>query len=657
VSEGGAPPAAELLTFLIADIRGYTSYIETHGDESGARLTEAFATAGRAAIETQGGRVLAQRGDELVAAFTSPRGALRAAVEFQSRCAAARRDDSDLPLHIGIGLDAGEAIRIGDDYRGGALNLAARLCANAKPGEVLASEAAVHLARRMERLTYSPAGPFTLKGYAAPVSAMRVSAIEDEEALPPRPEPPAARPRPRWLLPGAAAATVVIAAAVTLAVLQGNAPQHAGSGAPRATSTPAPAVLPAWAAAPAAMPRHLAVGLAAGYTDNVLTDWMPQSGVHWDFADLPITSPVPGQNGEDTSPVRYARAAAAHHYLPVFSTYFLGAGTETDASARLTDRAAMRTFFERFKTLFRQLGSRFGTVAIVHVEPNLSGFADEMATTESDCLIPSCAGNPRYVPVAVKSTGVPEVAGFRNTYWGLSWAIAHLRDLYAPHVLLAVHLSPWATGRDITTETSSVDANALGKAAGGFAEISATRGGPAHVRPYDLLFTDIGDEDAGYAQQVQHDSHLWWDSLNRTEPNFHRWESYVAAAGRAAGLAVVVWGIPRGNQVYLTENNTPYHYQDNKAEYLFGHTTELVRSGIIGLIFGPGVYKDTSMVDDSGDGVSNGSRMCIALGRSSGKTCTHKQSHVADDDGGYLRVTAAAYERHPTPLRASPAAR
>ena len=47
--------------------------------------------------------------------------------------------DPTLPLAVGIGLDAGEAVRVGDGYRGGALNLAARLCSLAGPGEVLAS--------------------------------------------------------------------------------------------------------------------------------------------------------------------------------------------------------------------------------------------------------------------------------------------------------------------------------------------------------------------------------------------------------------------------------------------------------------------------------------------------------------------------------------
>jgi hypothetical protein len=122
---------------------------------------------------------------------------------------------------------------------------------------------------------------------------------------------------------------------------------------------------------------------------------------------------------------------------------------------------------------------------------------------------------------------------------------------------------------------------------------------------------------------------------------------HLAAAGGAAGLPIVVWGISRGNQVYRTVNNTPYHYQDNNVSYLFGHTAELIRSGILGLIVGPGVDRDTSMADDSGDNVTNPTPACTAMGRSSGKNCTHKLSTVSDDDGGYLRYTAAAYERNP----------
>ena len=58
-----------------------------------------------------------------------------------------KRDiDPDLPLSVGIGLDAGEAVPVGDGYRGAALNLAARLCASADGGETIASANIVHLA-------------------------------------------------------------------------------------------------------------------------------------------------------------------------------------------------------------------------------------------------------------------------------------------------------------------------------------------------------------------------------------------------------------------------------------------------------------------------------------------------------------------------------
>ena len=55
---------------------------------------------------------------------------------------------------MGIGLDAGEAVPVGAGYRGGALNMAARLCSLAEPGQVIASEAVTHLARNVDGVRY-----------------------------------------------------------------------------------------------------------------------------------------------------------------------------------------------------------------------------------------------------------------------------------------------------------------------------------------------------------------------------------------------------------------------------------------------------------------------------------------------------------------------
>jgi adenylate cyclase len=126
--EGHGPAAqTELRTFLIADIRGYTTYTREHGDEDAAELAGAFAASVR---EVVAGHVV----------FVFARQALRAAVELQDRFA-----ESGLARPVGIGLDAGEAVPVEGGYRGGALNLAARLSSRARPGEILPSEAVIHL--------------------------------------------------------------------------------------------------------------------------------------------------------------------------------------------------------------------------------------------------------------------------------------------------------------------------------------------------------------------------------------------------------------------------------------------------------------------------------------------------------------------------------
>jgi class 3 adenylate cyclase len=50
-----ARPGAGILTFLIADVRGYTSFTQFHGDEAAARLAAKFAEIAREGVEARGG--------------------------------------------------------------------------------------------------------------------------------------------------------------------------------------------------------------------------------------------------------------------------------------------------------------------------------------------------------------------------------------------------------------------------------------------------------------------------------------------------------------------------------------------------------------------------------------------------------------------------
>ena len=144
-------------TFMIADVRGYTSYTQTYGDEAAGRLAAGFAGITREVVEGASGTLLELRGDEALSVFGSARDAIDAAVALQQRFVTETVRDADMPLLVGIGIDVGEAVPVEGGYRGGALNLAARLCSLAAPGEILASTITTHLAGPMEGIEYQDA--------------------------------------------------------------------------------------------------------------------------------------------------------------------------------------------------------------------------------------------------------------------------------------------------------------------------------------------------------------------------------------------------------------------------------------------------------------------------------------------------------------------
>ena len=161
------PTPSVIRTFLIADLRGYTRFSDSRGDEAAAALAERFVAVGKERIESRTGTIVEVRGDEILAVFDSAREAIRAALDLQE--ALASDQTADVPLGVGIGIDAGEAVPLGDGYRGRALNMAARLCARARPGEILVSSELVHLAGAVEDIRFEARGSVRLKGISRPV--------------------------------------------------------------------------------------------------------------------------------------------------------------------------------------------------------------------------------------------------------------------------------------------------------------------------------------------------------------------------------------------------------------------------------------------------------------------------------------------------------
>jgi class 3 adenylate cyclase len=203
-------------TFLIADVRGYTLFTQERGDEVAAKLAAKFAEVAREIVQARGGTLLELRGDEALCVFSSTREAIRAALDLQQRFVEETLEQPELPLTVGIGLDAGEAVPVEGGYRGAALNLAARLCGQARAGEILATREVTHLARRIEGARYEGRGSLSFKGISDPVVVVRVvpEGVDPVERLRPYAPPPPSPPKTsrRWVVVGAIAAVLALVA-------------------------------------------------------------------------------------------------------------------------------------------------------------------------------------------------------------------------------------------------------------------------------------------------------------------------------------------------------------------------------------------------------------------------------------------------------------
>jgi WD40 repeat protein/class 3 adenylate cyclase len=164
-------------TFLIADVRGYSTFTRERGDEAAALLAKRFADLARDAVEARSGRVIELRGDEAFAVFDAAPQAVRAAVELQATYAEESLSDPAFQLPVGIGIDAGDAVPVEDGYRGVAVNMAARLCSSAAAGQVLVTRAVTDLAGLIDDIVFAERGRASFKGFEEPVEVIEALAV------------------------------------------------------------------------------------------------------------------------------------------------------------------------------------------------------------------------------------------------------------------------------------------------------------------------------------------------------------------------------------------------------------------------------------------------------------------------------------------------
>jgi pimeloyl-ACP methyl ester carboxylesterase len=152
-------PDRVLATVLFTDIVGSTERVARAGDAEWRRMLADHDALVNSELDRYEGRLVKHTGDGIFATFSGPARAVT--------CACAIRDGvNGLGLRVRAGLHAGECELSGEDVRGIAVHIGARVADLARPGEVLASRTVRDLLYG-SGVAFSERGRHSLKGVPA----------------------------------------------------------------------------------------------------------------------------------------------------------------------------------------------------------------------------------------------------------------------------------------------------------------------------------------------------------------------------------------------------------------------------------------------------------------------------------------------------------
>jgi class 3 adenylate cyclase len=229
--------------FLFADLRSYTAFAATRGDEAAARLLARYRSLVREEIARHDGAEIRTEGDSFYVVFPSVSAAVRCALAIAAAARAASAEDPSLPVAVGIGVHFGETVDTAEGSVGSAVNLAARLASAAGPNEVLVSDVVRSLTRTLPDVRTTAVGSRRLKGFAEAVPLFRAGDATGTLAA----------PRVRWRAqaPGAGILGLAVlalvglgATGVVVALNGGLGRDTASPGQSSIASSPTPSAAP-----------------------------------------------------------------------------------------------------------------------------------------------------------------------------------------------------------------------------------------------------------------------------------------------------------------------------------------------------------------------------------------------------------------------------
>jgi adenylate cyclase len=136
----GRGRGTEDVAILFTDLVGFSSWALEAGDETALELLRRVAEVENAAISAHGGTLVKRLGDGSMSVFGGARDAVGAALVDQARVG-----EIEIAGHrpkLRAGVHVGRPRRVGHDYLGVDVNVAARVAEAAKGGDVLVSQTA-----------------------------------------------------------------------------------------------------------------------------------------------------------------------------------------------------------------------------------------------------------------------------------------------------------------------------------------------------------------------------------------------------------------------------------------------------------------------------------------------------------------------------------
>ena len=168
------------VTVMFTDMVGSTQLTQTRGDEVAQQVVRAHNRIVRDALNRYAGREIKHTGDGIMASFAITSNNLEAAVFIQRQAAVHTKANADLPLHLKIGINAGEPIVEDDDLFGTTVQVAARIVDKAKSEEIFVSEI-VHGICAGKDFRFVNRGQFEMKGVQEPLTLYE--AVWDESRV------------------------------------------------------------------------------------------------------------------------------------------------------------------------------------------------------------------------------------------------------------------------------------------------------------------------------------------------------------------------------------------------------------------------------------------------------------------------------------------